>query len=404
MRKMNKLFSLMASLALAAAVSPALAQTAAATPAAPTVTVGGMVDTYINYNFTNSNAGMNGAGNKTAVYFYNANDDSFTLGLAEAKITASQGPASAHLVLADISGNPVGLNNSGLDVLQAYVSYNPDQWTFTAGQFVTWLGEEVIESSSNWNYSRSLLFQYAIPYWHTGLSVGYNTTDSKLGLTGYVVDGWNNYKAPSSNFGGPNWINLGKTYGLQVSIKPESTVGILLNGIAGPQGGIGGVATNNGAAMWVAEGIVSYNPTSAWSFALDFNYDDVDLSAPVTVNGNAVNAKTFWGAALYGRYQIQSDWAAALRLEMLKDNYNFLGVYGAVPVGATAQDVTSQEGTLTVEHNFSTNLLLRLEGRMDMASSSGGSYTSGTGSTNPGPFAGGSATQVTGSASAVFSF
>ena len=33
-----------------------------------------------------------------------------------------------------------------------------------AGKFVTPMGAEVIESDANWNYSRSLLFNYAIPF------------------------------------------------------------------------------------------------------------------------------------------------------------------------------------------------------------------------------------------------
>ena len=40
-----------------------------------------------------------------------------------------------------------------------------------AGKFVTHMGFEVIESKDNWNYSRGLLFQFAIPYFHTGVRV-----------------------------------------------------------------------------------------------------------------------------------------------------------------------------------------------------------------------------------------
>ena len=36
------------------------------------------------------------------------------------------------------------------------------------GKFVTSAGAEVIESKDNWNYSRSLLFAWAIPYYHFG--------------------------------------------------------------------------------------------------------------------------------------------------------------------------------------------------------------------------------------------
>jgi len=36
------------------------------------------------------------------------------------------------------------------------------------GKFVTPMGAEVIESKDNWNYSRGLLFNYAIPFYHFG--------------------------------------------------------------------------------------------------------------------------------------------------------------------------------------------------------------------------------------------
>jgi hypothetical protein len=69
--------------------------------------------------------------------------------------------------------------------------------------------------------------------------------------------------------------------------------------------------------------------------------------------------------------------------------------------------VTADDITLTVEHNFSTNLLLRLEGRMDMAMSGGTGYAPLTATstvTVPGTFAGGNGTQATGTASMVMSF
>src|SRR5207237_6641234 len=41
--------------------------------------------------------------------------------------------------------------------------------TLDFGKFVTWTGLEVIGSTSNDNYSNSLLFTLAIPFYHTGL-------------------------------------------------------------------------------------------------------------------------------------------------------------------------------------------------------------------------------------------
>src|SRR5206468_2324174 len=48
---------------------------------------------------------------------------------------------------------------------------------FDAGKFVTPAGAEVIETKDNWNYSRSLLFALAIPYYHMGVRATYNVND-----------------------------------------------------------------------------------------------------------------------------------------------------------------------------------------------------------------------------------
>src|SRR5205823_1138365 len=64
------------------------------------------------------------------------------------------------------------------------------------GKFVTSAGAEVIESHSNWNYSRSLLFAWAIPYYHFGL----RATETKGHFAGgfQVVNGWNNVEDNNS--------------------------------------------------------------------------------------------------------------------------------------------------------------------------------------------------------------
>ena len=51
------------------------------------------------------------------------------------------------------------------EIIAAYVTLKPKQWKgvqIDVGKFVTSAGAEVIESNANWNYSRSLLFAWAI--------------------------------------------------------------------------------------------------------------------------------------------------------------------------------------------------------------------------------------------------
>jgi hypothetical protein len=56
---------------------------------------------------------------------------------------------------------------------------------------VTSAGAEVIEAKDNWNYSRSLLFVNAIPYWHFGARTSLPV--SKTETIGFqLVNGWNN--------------------------------------------------------------------------------------------------------------------------------------------------------------------------------------------------------------------
>ncbi len=54
-------------------------------------------------------------------------------------------------------------------VQQAYVSLLTGKVQWDAGKFVTPIGAEVIESQDNWNYTRSILFGYAIPFYHLGV-------------------------------------------------------------------------------------------------------------------------------------------------------------------------------------------------------------------------------------------
>src|SRR5437773_172971 len=72
--------------------------------------------------------------------------------------------------------------SSNKDVLkhieQGYVSWLADpKVQFDIGKFVTWNGAEVIESKDNWNYTRSIQFGFAIPFYHTGVRATISPSD-----------------------------------------------------------------------------------------------------------------------------------------------------------------------------------------------------------------------------------
>jgi hypothetical protein len=77
---------------------------------------------------------------------------------------------------------------------QASVDFKPKSLhglQVDVGKFVTSAGAEVIESNANWNYSRSLLFAWAIPYYHFGVRTSFPIGQHFTGGV-QLVQGWNN--------------------------------------------------------------------------------------------------------------------------------------------------------------------------------------------------------------------
>jgi hypothetical protein len=396
MRKTMKLFSFVASITLAGAALPVLAQTAATMPAAtpaaemamtaPTITVGGLVDTYYTYNFTNSSKGMNGRGNIGYNYGgvdLNSMDDTFALSVAELNAKMSAGPISGEVALWTQSQSEI----SGINLLVAFASYNVNDWTFTAGRFADWMGNEEFNTNKNWNYSHSLLYNYTLPLWLQGVIIKYAPSDSLM-ITGYATEGWVNDPG--------NFDDYGKTYGLKVSLKPDDVWSVVLNGIAGPNNGWFTDFKNPGDSLYVGELIVKCAAAKDFSWALDGEYGELDPTVgdlPVSVG---LSSETFWGADLYGKLKIADDWDVALRLEELESSNNWL--YNGVITGTTPY-LERREATLTISNKVTKNLLLRLEGRYDMG------CTGGTTDSSPdGVFVAGSGDQLTGTGSAVLSF
>ena len=191
--------------------------------------LGGLVDTYYLWNST-----------RTAPLYrsFDTKHNSFDLSMAEVwlnKAAAKDSPigykvrltfGSAADILASASGSPA-TESPYKNVEEAYGSYMAPVGAglqIDVGKFVTNAGAEVIEAKDNWNYSRSLLFQLAIPFYHAGIRLTYSPND-KVTLMGGVVNGWNDV---SDN-------NSGKTAMASVTYKPNAATTIVENYIGGPE-------------------------------------------------------------------------------------------------------------------------------------------------------------------------
>ena len=116
----------------------------------------------------------------------------------------------------------LGSGSDEFDLQQAYAEYLApvgNGLDVKVGKFVTSHGAEVIESKDNWNFSRSFLFGYAIPFTHTGLRTSYPVSDWLTARAG-LSNGWDvvddNNKGKTLEFGADlapmEGLSFGGTY------------------------------------------------------------------------------------------------------------------------------------------------------------------------------------------------
>jgi hypothetical protein len=225
------------------------------------------------------------------------------------------------------------------------------------GKFVTPHGAEVIETKDNWNYSRSLLFNYAIPFFHFGARAKYTFND-KWVLSGYLVNGWNNVVDDNS----------GKTYGLSLTRNLTKTASITENYMAGPE--IDPFQTSSPNSNWrqLWDTVITFAPTAKLSFTINGDYgrgDRIYTPATPTTSAGVSPVVDWWGAALYTKYGTDKN-NLALRYEYYGDPWG-LTVFGSTAFFGTNQH--AQEITATYTHMLTSALMTRFEYRGDFSGS-----------------------------------
>ena len=216
---------------------------------------------------------------------------------------------------------------------QAYVSLKPKALhgvEIDFGEFVTSAGAEVIETNQNYNYSRSLLFTFAIPYSHTGVRAQYALGSHFTGSV-QVVNGWNNVEP----------VNRGKTLGFNGAYAWKKVTWNHTYYVGPEHPG----TTKGWRNLYDTN--IAVNQTGNLTWYLNFDYGrDQNIAA---------GANTWAGVAGAGRYAIGKKAAVALRLECFDDANGF--------TTGTAQTV--KEYTLTQEYKLTDWLMTRAEFRTD---------------------------------------
>jgi len=293
-----------------------------------------LFDAYVNGSFNAPDSGFNQLRN----FDYRAN--MAHVNLAKITIDRASAPVGFHLGVGfGETLSAIHSTDRAPEALkyfeQAYISFKPKSWhgvEIDAGEFTTWAGAEVIETNSNWNYSRSLLFAWAVPYYHFGVRATAPIGKFTAGVQ--VVQGWNNVYDNNS----------GKTVGLTGAYAWKK-VTWTNNYYVGPEK----TGTSKGLRH-LYDTTVLVTANEKLSYYVNFDYGrDRNLGS---------GASQWTGIAVAGRYSVGKKFALAARAEYFDD-------VDGLATGA-AQKV--KEATLTGEYKMTNWLMSRLEFRDDWSS------------------------------------
>ena len=248
------------------------------------------------------------------------------------------------------------------DFVQAYVDVAipvGNGLRVRAGKFVTLMGMETINPTTNAFYSHSMLFNYSIPFTHSGILLTYNWTDQLT--TSFGVVRGNDVSPTKDNNGSVSFIG-------QVGFTPMKNLQAYFNFSVGPEN-----FGDTGHYSQIYNFVATYALTEQWSFGLDITTGFNSLGG-----GDSAN---WYGVALYSGYKINDMMTFNARAEWFHDVGDTRFVIDP-NTGATLSSLGTAANEnyweitlgLTVtpfpKDNLLKNLKLRPEARYDFAEDS----------------------------------
>ncbi len=311
---------------------PTLAQSGAPAWSVGEICFSGLVDGYYSLNFNHPASQTNQLRN------FDVRADQFSLNMAKVTMEHTPDPLGFRLDLGfgrafEIVHSTEAAPSVFRNIEQAYISYKPERaqgLQVDFGKFVTSAGAEVIETPSNWNYSRSLLFALAIPYYHFGARASM-PLGKQFTAGVQLVNGWNNVEDNNS----------GKTIGLTGAVN-ISKITWTHTYYAGPE-----KAGMNQGWRQLHDTVLLVTASPKTSFYVNYDYG---------MDKKVVGGSNVWtGIAGAARFALTDHVAISPRLEWFNDRDGF--------TTGTPQKV--KEFTLTGEYKMTHGVLGRLEYRRD---------------------------------------
>jgi len=305
----------------------------------------------------------------------------FSLGLAQTKFAYTTDKSE---VVVDLTFGPnaelgqfANIFGTMMNIKQAYLAYKvTDKLTFTAGQFGTHVGYELIDAPLNYNYSLSYLFGNG-PFYHTGAKLSYMFSDN-VGLMVGLVNGWDSQYD----------FNKTKSAIAQLYLKPTDGFNIYVNYIGGdekngasfPTIGNPYVRTGGSSTPYTVPDSIktvshlfdlttTYQLTDALKFGINAAYGmSNNLKFSATEADGFAKAK-WGGVALYADYRFSDVFGLGLRAEYFNDHDGVRYVTSAIAAssGGTVTGVIMNEYTLTSDIRLKDgHFTLKPEVRIDV--------------------------------------
>ena len=188
-----------------------------------------------------------------------------------------------------------------------------------AGQYSTPLGFEVIDPSTNPFYSHSYIFNFGLPFKHTGLLTTSHVS-SMLDLYLGVDTGSNTTFGPQ----GDNNSAVAFLGGVNLTMMDGNLTVLALTHI-GPENASRALAPTgfnaNGYFRYFNDVVVTYKATPDLTFVTEFNWVRDDFAGAIT-SGKPSSANAF-GAAQYVAYTVSDTLTVNARAEVYRDDNNF---------------------------------------------------------------------------------
>lgn len=238
----------------------------------------------------------------------------------------------------DRARGPANGVNKRFDATQAYAYFGAAPFSLIVGKFVTNAGAEVIKSDGDTNYSRSILFGYAIPFTHTGVRATYKIND-QLTVLGGVNQGWDAFKDTNGD----------KTLELGAMWTPTEKVSLTGSLYSGKERVTNYPRSDAQGTRNLVDLVGSFKITDRLTFVANYDYGTQE-------QGSASGGQAKWqGVAGYLNYQFNDQWRLSLRGEYFDDKDGY----------RTGFVQKWKETTLTVAYLPTKNIELRGEIRGD---------------------------------------